>query len=66
MGTFDYSGPLTEAVILSTVVIRLKKTIEWDAKAMPATNAPEADELIRRIYRKGWPHPVGDDLLGLG
>jgi predicted dehydrogenase len=63
LGSFDYSGPFTEMVILSTLAIRLKKRIDWDAKAMKATNAPEADKLIRREYRKGWSLPVSDDLL---
>ncbi len=27
---------------------------EWDAEQMRATNAPQADQFIRREYRKGW------------
>ncbi len=34
--------------------IGLDKKINWNAKTLKATNAPEADELIRRQYRKGW------------
>lgn len=52
--SFDYSGPLTEANHLGNVAYRLGKKIEWDAKSLKAKNAPEADKLIRREYRKGW------------
>ena len=31
--------------------------IEWDAAAMKATNAPEAEALIRKTYRKGFELP---------
>jgi predicted dehydrogenase len=51
---FDYSGLLTETVLLGAVAFRTGKTIEWDAKNLRATNAPEADQYIRRTYRKGW------------
>ena len=51
---FDYSGPLSEAVLLGTVAYRAGKPLEWDAKNLKVTNAPEADQFIRREYRKGW------------
>ena len=51
---FDYAGPLSEAVILGNVAVRLNKKIEWDAANLKATNAPEADKYLRREYRKGW------------
>jgi len=51
---FDYSGPLTETVLLGNVAYRTGKKLEWDAKRLKATNAPEADRFIRRPYRKGW------------
>ena len=38
--------------------VRLGKRIEWDAAAMKATNAPEADPLIRKRYRQGFGLPV--------
>ena len=58
LSSFDYAGPLTEMVLLGNLAVRLGKRIEWDAVALKATNAPEADELIRREYRKGWNLPV--------
>jgi predicted dehydrogenase len=54
LSSFDYSGPLTEMVLLGNLAVRLGKRIEWDAQSLKATNAPEADQLIRRPYRKGW------------
>jgi len=57
LSSFDYSGPLTEMVLLGNLAVRLGKKIQWDAESLKATNAPEADELIRREYRKGWDLP---------
>jgi hypothetical protein len=57
LSSFDYSGPFTEMVLLGTLAVRLGKKIEWDAAAMKAVNAPEADALIRRKYRQGWQLP---------
>lgn len=51
---FEYAGWLTEANHLGNVAYRVSKKLEWDAAAMKATNAPEADEFIRRQYREGW------------
>lgn len=51
---FDYSGALTEAVLLGDVAYRVGERIEWDAEQLKAKNCPAADELLRRAYRKGW------------
>lgn len=51
---FDYSGALAEAVLLGNVSYRVGQPLEWDAKALKATNCPEADAFIHREYRKGW------------
>lgn len=51
---FEYSGWLTEANHLGNVAYRVGKKLEWDAENLKAVNAPEADRLIRREYRKGW------------
>ena len=50
---FDYSGALTESVLLGNVAFRTGKKLEWDAASLTATNAPEAAELVRKVYRKG-------------
>jgi predicted dehydrogenase len=52
---FDYAGPLTEAVLLGTVAIRVPgETIRWDSAAMKVTNSTTADGLLRKSYRKAW------------
>jgi predicted dehydrogenase len=51
---FDYAGALTEAVLLGTVAYRTGKRIEWDAANLKVKNAPEAQQLIHKEYRKGW------------
>ncbi|MBN1421405.1 MAG: Gfo/Idh/MocA family oxidoreductase [Planctomycetes bacterium] len=51
---FAYSGPFTESLLVGNLAVRLQKRIEWDARAMKAKNAPEADPLIRKTYRPGF------------
>ncbi|MDP7302640.1 MAG: gfo/Idh/MocA family oxidoreductase, partial [Pirellulaceae bacterium] len=51
---FEYAGWLTEANHLGNVAYRVGKKLQWDHESLCATNAPEADELIHREYRKGW------------
>jgi len=55
---FEYSGPLTEAVLLGGVASRFpKQTLEWDAAALKFTNVADANQYVRRTYRKGWEVP---------
>jgi len=51
---FDYSGALSEAVLLGNVAYRSRKELEWDSVAARVTNAPEAEKFMQREYRKGW------------
>jgi len=51
---FDYSGPLTETVLLGNVAYRTGRKLQWDAPNMKATNCPAADQFIHRAYRSGW------------
>jgi predicted dehydrogenase len=51
---FDYSGPLTETVLLGNLAYRIGQGFDWDAKAMKAKNCPAAEPHIRPTYRKGW------------
>ncbi len=55
---FWYSAPFTEGLLIGVLPIRLGKKIEWDAAAMKAKNAPEADALIRKKYREGFGLPA--------
>ncbi len=51
---FDYSGALTEAVLLGNVAYRTGETLQWDAKNLKAINCPAADQYIQKDYREGW------------
>lgn len=52
---FSYAAPLTEAVLLGTVAIRLpKETLAWDADRLKITNSAAANALVTKAYRKGW------------
>ena len=52
---FDYSGPLTEAVLLGCLASQFpNQTLEWDAPALRVANSSEATARIKRTYRAGW------------
>lgn len=52
---FDYSGPLTEAVLLGPAATRFPNTtLEWNAAKLRFRNSAEANRYVRRAYRKGW------------
>src|SRR5207244_2066980 len=51
---FDYSGALTETVLLGVVAYRTGIKLDWSAKALTATNAREAERYLTKEYRKGW------------
>lgn len=52
---FDYSGPLTEAVILGSIAIRRAgETLRWDSAKLAFVGDSAADALLTKPYRKGW------------
>ncbi|MEI7732862.1 MAG: Gfo/Idh/MocA family oxidoreductase [Verrucomicrobiota bacterium] len=51
---FDYSGPLTETVLLGNAAFRVGKKLIWDSARLQATNCPEANAVLQHQYRKGW------------
>jgi hypothetical protein len=51
---FDYSGALTESVLLGAAASRVGKALDWDAQSLRATNCPDADIYLRKTYRRGW------------
>lgn len=67
--SFDYAGPLTESVLMGNLAIRSynirekikrgynypgRKKLLWDGKSMKVTNFEEANQFVKREYRKGW------------
>jgi predicted dehydrogenase len=60
---FDYAGPLTESILLGGIASRFPKTtLEWDAAKLRFTNVADANQYIRRTYRKGWEVPGLSDV----
>jgi hypothetical protein len=58
---FDWAGPLTEAVLLGNVALRLQlreelttKKLLWDSAQMRFTNSDDANKFLRTEYREGW------------
>jgi len=57
---FDYTGPLTESVLLANIAYRVQGEFDWDAATL-TSGRPDVDRLLRREYRPGWDvetHPV--------
>ena len=52
--SFDFAGPMTEAVLLGTVSVRVGKRLEWDAPNLRVTNVPEANDYLQYEYRDDW------------
>ncbi len=52
---FDYSGPLTEMVLMGNLSIRVPgQRLLWDGENMEVTNHKEANRFVQREYRNGW------------
>ncbi|MDH7513306.1 MAG: Gfo/Idh/MocA family oxidoreductase [Clostridiales bacterium] len=54
---FEYSGRLTEVMLLANIAIRMqeaKTVLEWDGEKMEFTNLPEANKFLHKEYRAGW------------
>jgi predicted dehydrogenase len=52
---FDYSGPLTETVLLGTIAMRVPgETLKWDTAKMAVTNSEKGMAMLSKSYRKGW------------
>ena len=68
--SFDYAGPMTETVLMGNLAIRsyllrkedskgqmdfyARKKLLWDGENTRITNLEEANQFVRRTYRKGW------------
>jgi len=51
---FDYSGTMMEQMLLGLVAHRAGKKLEYDPESGRVTNAPEANDYLKRTYREGW------------
>ena len=50
----DYSGPLTETVLLGNLAVWSGKKVEWDAKNMKARGTAGLESIVRREYRQDY------------
>ena len=53
-GGFDYSGPMTEVIVLGNVALRTNEKLAWNAQTMKATNSDKADQYIKPEFHNGW------------
>ncbi len=51
---FEYSGALTEFVLLGNIAKRTQSKLYYDAENMKITNNDRANELLRKEHRTGW------------
>ncbi len=51
---FDYSGAVTETVLLGNVAYRAGQLHQWDAANLTITNCEPANAYLQREYRAGW------------
>jgi hypothetical protein len=51
---FGYAGPFTEAYQLGNIALRVGHRIQWDPLEFRVTNCQEANQWLRREYRRGW------------
>tara|TARA_R110002095_G_scaffold198648_1_gene178174 strand:- start:1220 stop:2545 length:1326 start_codon:yes stop_codon:yes gene_type:complete len=51
---FDYSGPLSETVLLGNTAYRAGGGFDWDAPSLTATGNENANQYLVSKFRKGW------------
>jgi hypothetical protein len=54
MANFEYAAPFTEAMLLGNLALRTGQRIEWDAESLRVTNSAAAQELLGKVYRRGF------------
>jgi len=53
--SFDFAGPLTEAVLLGSLCVHNGGAkLNWDSQKSKITNVAAANDLLHYQYRKGW------------
>jgi len=51
---FEYAAKLTEVMLLGVVALRAGVKIHYDGADMRITNSREANDMLKREYRRGW------------
>jgi predicted dehydrogenase len=52
--SFEQVYPFSEAILIGNIALRIPGKLRWDAATTRFIDAPEADALMTRAYRKGW------------
>lgn len=61
----EYSGPLTETILLGNLAVWSGKKVNWDAKNMIAADADDrTKEMVRHEYRNGYSIHAGEPVKG--
>jgi hypothetical protein len=53
-GNFEFSGMVTETLLLGNVATRAGQKINWDRASMKVTNLQSAQKFVRPERRSGW------------
>ena len=53
-GDFINAQTIAEAICLGNLAIRVGQRLQWDEKNLKVANVPDANQYVRRQYRKGW------------
>jgi hypothetical protein len=53
-GNFEFSGLVTETLLLGNVASRTGERLQWDRAALKVTNSEAAQKLVKPDRRKGW------------
>ncbi|MBN2271919.1 MAG: Gfo/Idh/MocA family oxidoreductase [Sedimentisphaerales bacterium] len=53
-GDFINARTIAEAICLGNLAIRTGRRLQWDEKNLKVANIPEANQYVRRQYRRGW------------
>ena len=53
-GNFEFSGMVTETLLLGNVAMRAGQKLNWDRANMKTANAETAQKYVRPERRNGW------------
>jgi hypothetical protein len=55
---FGYAGPMTEALLLGNLAVRVGQRLDWDGRNLRVTNNEAANQFVTKPYREGWRYTV--------
>lgn len=51
---FSISAPYAEWLALAAIAFRVNGRLDWDSQNMRFSNSPEANKLVKPVFREGW------------